>query len=85
MADGGYLNNTLLGVLSVRETDAKEAVVGQGGQVLCELGRLSKTYGGSDPTLLESTGGGQPWSVETGGRNSYRFSRNRSRSLGFTE
>lgn len=43
MADGGYLNNTLLGVLSVRETDAKEAVVGQGGQVLCELGRLSKS------------------------------------------
>lgn len=43
MADGGYLNHTLLRVFSIRETDAKEVVVGQGGRVLCELGRLSKS------------------------------------------
>lgn len=43
MTGVGYLNNTLLRVLSIKKTDDKEAVVGQGGQVLCELGKLSKS------------------------------------------
>lgn len=43
MTDADYLNNTLLRVLSTKEMDGKEAVVGQGGEVLCELGELSKS------------------------------------------
>lgn len=52
MTDVGYLNNTLLRVLSTKEMDGKEAVVGQGGQVLCELGKLSKSPWREWPPLL---------------------------------
>lgn len=45
MADWGYLNSTLLHVLSIKETDDNEAVVGEGGPVLCELGKLGKSLG----------------------------------------
>lgn len=49
MTDVGYLNNTLLRVLSTKEMDGKEAVVGQGGQVLCEWESSARAHGGSDP------------------------------------
>lgn len=39
----GYLNNILLPIVSIKEMDDKEAAVGQSGQVLCELGKLSKS------------------------------------------
>lgn len=42
MADVGYLDNTLVHVHSIKEMDNKKAVVGQNGQALCDLGKLSK-------------------------------------------
>lgn len=51
MADVGYLDNTLVHVHSIKEMDNKKAVVGQNGQALCDLGKLSKNQWREWPQL----------------------------------
>lgn len=43
MANAIYLNDTLLHVHRIKEMDGKEAIMGQGRQVLCDLGKPSKS------------------------------------------
>lgn len=43
MANAVYLNDTSLDVHRIKEMGGKEATVGQGRQVLCDLGKLRKS------------------------------------------
>lgn len=83
MADAVYLNDTLLHVHRIKEMDGKEAAVGQRRQVLCDLGKLSKSLWRETPPCKGALAKPSPGVWSQMGK-SYGFSRNKSRSLSFT-
>lgn len=78
MANAVYLNDTSLDVHGIKGMGGREAAVGQGRQVLCDLGELRKSLWRETPPCKGALAKASPgvWSQKE--KNSFRFGRNRS-------